>query len=377
MSVSGLSPREELLRAFRQEQIDRIPVSPFIHINHVKEFFGSHDVDWVVRTPEVYSAYGFDMIHRNCSSAYDAYGPSGPGWEVSAAKVEQGRDATTRTRIRTPRGELACREVLNWVYEYDAESSLVEYPVQSAADLELFQAFQPPAAAAEVSDIRRARAAVGDRGVVAPWIQGAFNLLAIYYRKVDDLLTDALLEPEFYARMMEFFVGRYKGFVQQLIDAGADVLCYAGNVANGKMVGREFFQKHIWPHEKRFIDWIQAQGVPVLYHNCGYAKGLLPLYPGLGLRAYESLTPRPYGDTVLEEAVQAFGRSTTLLGGIDQLDLLRSGTLTDIEAEVRRVLDTVRGRCHFILGTTDYFNENTPREKILALSEAGRRFGRL
>jgi hypothetical protein len=41
------------------------------------------------------------------------------------------------------------------------------------------------------------------------------------------------------------------------------------------------------------------------------------------------------------------------------------------------VLDTVRGRCFFILGTTDYFNENTPREKILALSEAGHRFGRL
>jgi uroporphyrinogen decarboxylase len=375
--VGGFSPREELLRAFRQEQIGRIPVSPFIHINHVKEFFGTHDVDWVVRTPEVYSAYGFDIIHRNCSAAYDAYGPSGPGWEVSAAKVEQGRDGSTTTRIRTPRGEIACREVLNWVYEYDAESSLVEYPIQSPADLELFQAFQPPAAAADVSDIRRARKAVGDDGVVAPWIQGAFNLLAIYYRKVDDLLADALLEPEFFGRMMEFFLERYKGFVQQLIDAGADVLCYAGNIANGKMVGREFFQSHIWPHEKRFIDWIQGQGVPVLYHNCGYAKGLLPLYPGLGLRAYESLTPRPYGDTVLEEAVRVFGRSTTLLGGIDQLDLLRSGTLTDIEAEVKRVMDTVRGRCHFILGTTDYFNENTPREKILALSEAGRRFGRL
>ena len=375
--MSGFSRREELLRAFRQEQIDRIPVSPFIHINHVKEFFGTHDVDWVVRTPEVYSAYGFDIIHRNCSAAYDAYGPSGSGWEVHSTRVEQGRDASTSTRIRTPRGDLACREVLNWVYEYDAESSLVEYPIQSPADLELFQAFQPPAGDADVADIRRAREAVGEEGVVAPWIQGAFNLLAIYYRKVDDLLMDALLEPEFFHRMMEFFMERYKGFVQQLIDAGADVLCYAGNIANGKMVGRDFFQRSIWPYEKRFIDWIQGQGVPVLYHNCGYAKGLLPLYPGLGLRAYESLTPRPYGDTVLEEAVQAFGPATTLLGGIDQLDLLRSGTLTDIEAEVKRVLDTVRGRCHFILGTTDYFNENTPREKILALSEAGHRFGKL
>ena len=95
------------------------------------------------------------------------------------------------------------------------------------------------------------------------------------------------------------------------------------------------------------------------------------------MRAYESLTPPPYGDTVLEDAVNAFGRGTTLLGGIDQLDLLRKGSISDIHAATRKVLDTVRGRCFFILGTTDYFNENTPREKILALSEAGHRYGRL
>ncbi|OHD73417.1 MAG: hypothetical protein A2177_09880 [Spirochaetes bacterium RBG_13_68_11] len=375
--MSGISCREELLRTFRQEPIDRIPVSPFIHVNHVKEYFGSHNVDWVARTPEVYSAYGFDLIHRNCSPAYDPLGPSSPDWDVEITRTENGRDAAISTRIRTPRGELQCREVLNWVYEYDAESSLVDYPIKSIADFELFQAFQPPAGNADVSDIRRAREAVGDAGVVAPWIQGAFNLLAIYYRKVDDLLMDALLEPEFFRRMMEYFQQRYMAFVRQVIEAGADVLSYAGNIANGKMVSRDFFRDHIWPYEKRFIDWIQAQGVPVLYHNCGYARGLLPLYPSLGLRAYESLTPAPYGDTVLEDAVQAFGRGTTLLGGIDQLDLLRKGTIDEIRAATKKVLDTVRGRCSFILGTTDYFNENTPREKILALSEAGHRYGRM
>ena len=115
----------------------------------------------------------------------------------------------------------------------------------------------------------------------------------------------------------------------------------------------------------------------MLYHNCGYARSLLPLYPGLGMRAYESLTPPPYGDTVLAEAVRAFGQGTTLLGGIDQLDLLRTGTAREIEATVKSVLDTVRGRCHFILGTTDYFNENTPEDGIRALAEAGHRYGKL
>jgi uroporphyrinogen-III decarboxylase len=176
---------------------------------------------------------------------------------------------------------------------------------------------------------------------------------------------------------MRYFLDRYKGFVQQLIDAGVDVLSAGGNVGNGKMVGPDFFRSYIWPYEKELIDFIQGQGVAVLYHNCGYARSLLHLYPGLGLQAYESLTPPPYGDTVLAEAVEAFGKRTTLLGGIDQLDLLRTGTPREIEATVKRVLDTVRGRCHFILGTTDYFNENTPEEKIRVLADAGHRYGRL
>jgi uroporphyrinogen-III decarboxylase len=95
------------------------------------------------------------------------------------------------------------------------------------------------------------------------------------------------------------------------------------------------------------------------------------------MKAYESLTPPPYGDTVLAEAIDAFGTGTTLLGGVDQMDLLRKGSPKEIEAAVRRVLETVRGRCHFILGTTDYFNENTPAEKIRVFADAGRRYGAL
>jgi uroporphyrinogen decarboxylase len=366
-----------LLRLFHQQEVDRIPVSPFIHVNHVKEFFGSHDVDWVVKTPEVYARYGFDLIHRNCSIAYDAYGPPGPQWDLKTTRIEQGKDVSTITVIRTPTGELRCREELRWVYEYDAEASAVEYPIKSRQDFERFRAFQPPAGKADMTDIRRAKEAAGEAGVIAPWIQGAFNLLAIYYRKVDDLLTDALLDPGFYHDMMRFFLDRYKAFVQQLFEAGVDVLSAGGNVGNGKMVGPDFFKTFIWPYEKELIDFIQGQGVAVLYHNCGYARSLLPLYPSLGLQAYESLTPPPYGDTVLDEAVRAFGRSTTLLGGIDQLDLLRTGQAREIETAVKTVLDTVRGRCHFILGTTDYFNENTPEDRIRLLAEAGHTYGKL
>ena len=218
---------------------------------------------------------------------------------------------------------------------------------------------------------------MGDDGIVAPWIQGAFNLVAYYYRRADELLMDAMLRPDFYDRMMRHCLDRYKVFVGELIDAGVAVLSYGGNIANGKMVGADFFREHILPYERDLIAFIQGRGVPVLYHNCGYAGSLLGVYPELGVQAYESLTPKPYGDTLLSEAVETLGESAMLAGGIDQLDLLRKGTADEIRAAVSDAMQTVGDRCAYILGTTDYFNENTPEEKIQVLAEAGREYGRL
>ena len=375
--MAELSGRERLLRVFHQREVDRIPVSPFIHINYIKEFFCTQDVDWVARTPEVYRHFGFDLVHRNCSPEFDAMGPEGPDWQIEIVYQERTRDKTTTTTVHTPEGQLGWVNALRWTYEYDAENALAEYPIKSEADFDLLVRYQPDPQPADVADIRRAKEIVGDTGIVAPWIHGAFNITAVYYRKLDDLLVDAMLNPAFYGRMMDHFLQRYMAYTQQLIDAGADVLSYAANIANAKLVSPRFFREYIWPYEKRFIDFIQGQGVAVLYHNCGYARNLLSLLPELDMRAYESLTPPPYGDTVLTDAVDAFGSQTTLSGNIDQLDLLRKGTADEIDLAVKQVLDTVRGRCHFILATTDYFNENTPHEKIHALADAGRRYGGL
>ena len=240
--MSDLSGRERLLRVFNQQEVDRIPVSPFIHVNYVKEFYGSHEVDCAARTPEVYRHFGFDLIHRNCTPIYDALGPQGTDWHVESTVEQKGRDETTTTVIHTPEGDLHCVEALRWIYEYDAESAPVKYPIVDESDFERMARYQPTHGPVDVSDIRRAKAAVGDEGVIAPWIQGAFNLVAFYYRELSALIMDAMLRPDFYRQVMDHFLQRYKAFVQQLIDAGVDVLSYGGNIANAKLIGPAFYR---------------------------------------------------------------------------------------------------------------------------------------
>lgn len=372
-----MSGRERLLRVFAGQQVDRIPVAPFIHANFVREFYGDCSVDVLERTVDVYEHFGFDMIHRNCTPAYDSVGPSAEGWQVERLVEVDGRDEITRTVVHTPKGDLTEVFRLVWVSEYDVEATPVDYLIKSEEDFRLLVEFQPRVCEVDASSIRAARIAVGDRGITAPWAQGVFNFVTYYYRSLEQVVTDALLNPEFYHRMMEYFLERNIRVCAQYVDAGADVISYAGNAASGKMVSEGFFRDHILPYEKRLIDFIQGRGVHVLYHNCGYARNLFGAYRDLGMSAYESLTPPPYGDTLLEEALQQLGRTTVLSGGLDQIDFLKTASPDEVGIRVESILDHVRSRCSFILAATDYLSEQTPYANLMALAEAGRQHGRL
>lgn len=370
-----MTDRERLLRALNQQPVDRMPVSPFIHANFVREFFHDRDLDPIEPTIEVYRHFGFDLMHRNCSVEYDHLtAVQTPQWQASVSTEHQGRDETVTTVVKTPEGEIRRVRATRWTCEYDAEYALVEFPIKTQQDFVLCKKYMPPVGRLDTSAIRHAKELVGDKGIIAPWIQGAFNEVGFWYRRLDDLILDAVLQPDFYHDLVTFCLERALGLVEQLIAADVDVLSAGGNIANGKLVGPEFFAHHIAPYERRLIDYIQQRGKVLLYHNCGYARHLLPIYPDLGMKAYESLTPPPYGDTQLAEAFSHFDPAqTTLLGNIDQIELLRNGSPAEIKDAVVGTLRAAQfWKGNFILATTDYFNENTPHDNIHAFAEAAR-----
>jgi uroporphyrinogen decarboxylase len=370
-----LNTKNRFLKLFRSEPVDRIPVAPFIHVNFVKEFFNSHEIDAVIRTIDVYNHFGFDIIHRNCTPGYDDISLNGDNWTVSKTIEKNGLDQVTCTTIDTPGGKLNEVHKLSCISKYDAEASAIEYFIKSVADFELFRKYHPPVGLVDMSMTRRAIASVADNGIVAPWVQGAFNFVAFFYMRVDDLMLLAKTEQQVYHELMRYFLDRNKKIITQFIDGGVPVLSYAGNIASGKMVGRDFFREFVFPYEKELIEFIQGKGVIVLYHNCGYAANLMPVYNDLGIRAYESLTPPPFGDTILEQAFENFNPEIVLCGNIDQIEFLKTATPAQVRQQVKDVLEMAKKRGNFILNTTDYFGEETPHENILAMADAGREYG--
>ncbi len=234
-----MTGRERLLRALNQQPVDRMPVSPFIHVNFVREFFKDRDLDPIEPTIEVYRHFGFDLMHRNCSVEYDHLTEvQTPQWIAIVNKAREGRDETVTTIVKTPEGDIRRVRATRWTCEYDAESALVEFPIKTPQDLALCKKYMPPVGRLDTSPLLRAKKLVGDQGIIAPWIQGVFNEASFWYRRLDDLIMDAMLQPHFYCDLMTFCQDRMLRLVEQYIAADVDVLSAGGNIANGIWSGR-------------------------------------------------------------------------------------------------------------------------------------------
>jgi hypothetical protein len=337
-------------------------------VNFVKEHRQRHDLDLVAETILVYQELGFDAIHRNCTPEYDDFLIEGPNWE---AKVTETGDATRKVvtlTVVTPGGELRRVTQSDRLYEYESSCFLVEPAIKTAADLDLCIRYQPPVPKIDVSEIRRARALVGDDGIVAPWAQGAFNEIA-YLVRGHAVLLDPLDDEGFYRELISYFLARNLQKLGQFVAGGADFISLGGNEANGAAVGPDFFRRHILEHEVRLMQGIHGFGGRAIYHNCGRGVRLLPVLREIGMDVYESLTPPPFGDTPLEDALRIMD-GIALMGGIDQIDFLRKSTPEAIRRRVSEILEIAAERGRFIVGTSDYINEHTPIENLRAIRAA-------
>lgn len=382
-----MTPRELLTAALSGEKTPRVPTAPFVFNNVVSEALGAEPDDPIAACIAYYKRFGFDILLRNyiVGGYLDETRNDSANWRVQTQTLNEtgaGRDEITT--ITTPQRVLTQKKSYRTVSPHETVEAVTEYYIKDEEDFAQFVQYQPPVPGAstgsadvppyDCSQITRARALIADDGLTGPWVHGAFNMLGSH-RELSALLMDPHINPGFYAEMMEYFLARLLPFLTACVKAGADFISLSGNMASGSMAGPRMFQQYIMPYEQRVIDHIHALGAKVIYHNCGDAKHLLPLYAEMHLDMYESLAAPPYGDTDLAEALSLIPPPTALSGGVDQISFLKTATPAEVTARVKEVLALAKPRGAFVLAASDYFSEGTPEANIRALAEAGRAYG--
>ncbi len=387
-----MNGRERLLKALRHEPTDRVPVAPFTYYNAIYEmfdykpaiatFFNPPDFDPVEKFVEYCDYFGFDVLHV-LGSVWDVWVGntmmdqtivrSDENWDVTIDDQYQGDDELLRTvTIKTPAGELRHVESHNRTSKYLIVSATTESLIKTRKDFEVLRQYAPAADRMDCQLITRACTATGDKGLVTANTHGTFNILGLF-RKLEDVLVDPIMDEGFYREMVEYFLPRLIQRAQKMIEAGADVIEVAGHWTG--QVGPKIFQKYIFENENRLVKAIHRMGALVIYHNCGDAARIMRYYNDMDIDCWGYLTPPPFADVDLDEALRVLRPTLTLRGNIDQIDFLMHAAPQQVKDKVREVLTKVKPRGNWILSTTDFFFDGTPYENIKAFADAGLEFG--
>jgi uroporphyrinogen decarboxylase len=384
-----MTPRQRFEAVFRGELPDRVPVTLFIQdqghfLDQVHPEIDAWDsIALQLASVEIAREVGADVMARLLFGTLDPFqwmffggldvSRSTDEWEVTTEEVVDGRSTLRRSTVRTPGGTLEQEFSIDRIRPQTLMYACTRKPVRDRSDLELIRRYEPkmpadfPALVAErVAPIREA---VGDDGWVGIWApHGPYNMASLLIDE-QDLYALFYTDPEYYADLMELSLERVHDYVRAIDAPGVDVQFVGGNVPGG-FLGRKNYETYILDYERRHIEWCQAEGTPVLYHNCGQIQGLVESYKGLGVAGVEPFSPPPkLGDADLAEAKRLVAGAYVINAGVDQVNVIQNGTIDEVRRATVETMEVGKPGGRFILQNADFLEYGTPVENVRAFVE--------
>ncbi len=374
-----MNSRERLLCVLEGGTPDMVPVSPFIQEEYLSYYFNKKNTDRLFDAVTLRKELDFDLVTRQYVNEIPYFlQRSFTNWEVEN-KVEVVNGNYIRTiKVKTPVKELLQVEgapynekILNGIH-----FSTIEYLIKDQDDFEVFKKYCPRREKQDVEHILKsgeiAKKEIGDLGISCPWAMGGVYNLASTYINVQDMMVDALSEEDYYEDYMNFFADLVVSDHEIFVESQFDCVGMQGNIANGGMMGPDYFEEYVLPYERKAVDVLCQGKKPVIYHNCGKARVLYPAYKKLGITVWETISEEPQGDNILAEAKEYFKDDLILFGNFDQVHFLKEASPKEVEKRAYDLMMTGKKGGHYIFACSDYLEIGTPLENVKALLRGAR-----
>jgi uroporphyrinogen decarboxylase len=206
---------------------------------------------------------------------------------------------------------------------------------------------------------------------MAQRIVGMENLLVI-------MASDPSLAGVLFDKMAQLKLDFWEMALPQLGDL-VDVITQADDFGTqvSQIISARMFRQQVKPRWKVVLDCIRtlAPNAYLFFHSCGNVRPIIPDFIELGIHILNPMhiTARGMEPSALK---QDFGQALTFWGGgIDTQVTLPHGTPQQVEAAVRRNLETLAPGGGYVFNTVHNIQADVPVENILAMYQAVRQYG--
>lgn len=361
-----MTPRENLLRIFRHETPEWIPivghVDPYNQPSRERmpselaEALGN--VQWQDGSTVTFSRYlGIDIM--------DYMGPPlrSERRNVTVDSVQSGED--TINTWRTPRGDL--REVRRRCRE-DGTSYVIKHMVKGPEDLPALAAvFEDEEFEVDPDGARRVRsrkALIGEGGMLMFFMPG--TPMGMMYRQYSGVETLAYLWADAPRALGDLFSVMEKSHLEQFRLAArfdADALVGMDDTST-TVISPAMFEESSLGYTDRVSDIAHRAGKLYFHHSCGLIRDLLGLYRRTEMDAVHAFTVPPIGDATIAEGRRMLGDRITIIAGLQQL----AGPMDDREAvrsSVREMFEDAGPGDHLVLWLAAYPDKTVEQTQFL------------
>jgi len=369
-----MTPKERMLAALDREKPDRLPVS--IHQwqqYHLEEYMDGMDALEAFRATGMdASIQYFEAMGQFWIPNAEKYALQTPEWRDEMTVVDANpENKVVHHRIVTPEGELTYKTGANRTTTW-----ITEYLIKRHDDVDLIEKYMP-VAALNRDHIAREYDRIGDAGILRGFVwgdQAGCWQHACSLRDVQELIIETFENPDWVHRLMQVLLDKKLRFIEEsLAGAKFDLIETGGGASSDTVISPKLHREFCLPYDRQMHRAVHDVGLKTTYHTCGGMMNLLDLIVENETDASETLTPPGCGGNITEPAKvrDAFAGRVAMIGGMDQFNILTSGTPDQICTEVHRLFEGFGRDGGYIASVSDHFFE-TPVENLRAFAEAAR-----
>lgn len=245
-------------------------------------------------------------------------------------------------------------------------SSIVDPPLKTAEDVMNYSAPDP-------YDEYRYRQLKGllkrfkGNRLVGMHLHDAFNY-PYYLRGMENLFIDMYEAPELVRRLVDISVEHNIAIAERAIDLGADFILLGDDygASNQLLVSPAMFREFFLPGLKEVVQAIKSKGAFCIKHCCGNINAILDDMVQTGIDGLHPLDPSAGMDI---KGVKEKYPKLTVIGGINCYQPLCQYSTSQLEQEVKRVLDELSPGGRYIMASSNSIHSDVKPENFKVMQE--------